>query len=182
MTTKYPENPQVLVTGRLWLGADGARSIGGSLIELLSEARQEIIIVAYRLTVAVPEFVSSIESALARGCYVRIIRDRADEFVEVEENYIDKLLRHYATVSVWDFRELTPPNLNCSLHAKMVIVDRSAAIVGSANFSKNGMVQNHEIGIRLSGKEVRALGIVCDRLIENGMKEGVLIQRKKNGS
>lgn len=174
--------PQVLVTGRLWLGADGARSIGTSMIELLKGAKQEIIIVAYRLTVAVPEFVSSIESALARGCYVRIVRDRANEIVAAEENYIENLLKYYSTVSVWDFKEISPPNSNCALHAKMVIVDRSSAIIGSANFSKNGMLQNHEIAVRLSGAEVKSLGVTCDQLIENGMKEGVLIQRRKNES
>lgn len=180
MTSSKAEVPQVLVTGRLWLGADGARSIGACLIELLNEAQQEIIIVAYRLTVAVPEFISSLESALARGCYVRIIRDRASELVQAEERYIERLLNNYSTVSVWDFKELGPPNSNYALHAKMVVVDRSKAILGSANFSRNGMLENHEIAVLLSGQEVRSLGLASDRLIENGTKEGILIQRKKN--
>lgn len=171
--------PQVLVTGRLWLGADGSCSIGSAIGDILKEAQQEVIIVAYRLTTGVPEFITLLESALARGCLVRIIRDHAVDVVASEDRYMDKLLQNYRTISVWDFREPNSPNSNYALHAKMVIVDRSKAIVGSANFSRNGMVENHEIAICLTGSEVRSLGVTCDRLIENGVKEGVLIQRKK---
>lgn len=171
--------PRVLVTGRLWLGADGSRSIGASMIEIINAAKQEVIIVAYRLTVAVPEFVSSLESVLSRGCYLRVVRDCSSEKVEAEERFINRLLKQYTTVSVWDFKEPESSSLNCALHAKMVIVDRSVAIVGSANFSKNGMLENHEIAVKLTGSEVKSLGITCDRLLENGSKEGVLIKRKR---
>lgn len=181
MIFRKDTSPRVLVTGRLWLGADGARSIGASMVELLEDAKQEIIVVAYRLTVAVPEFTGSLEKALSRGCMVRIIRDQASVVVDAEERYINKLLKLYSTVSIFDFRDHNNLNPNCALHAKMIIVDRSNAIVGSANFSKNGMLDNHEIAIKLSGAEVKSLGITCDQLVENGLREGVLKRRLQDG-
>lgn len=170
------EPPQVLVTGRLWLGADGARSIGSVLGEIIESAAQEVLIVAYRLTIAVPDFVKAVERALARGCYVRLLLDRSTTD-SAEDEYLERLLRHYPTFAVWDFRESTGAYQHCSLHAKMVVVDRSVAIVGSANFSKNGMVENHEMALRVSGRAARSLAIACDSIVENGRREGVVTQR-----
>lgn len=171
--------PKVLVTGRLWLGADGARSIGSALVDLINEARQEIIIVAYRLTVAVPDLMQSLESALSRGCLARIVRDVSGEPVPAEENYLKKLVTEFDTLSLWDFRD-TSKSTSPALHAKMVIVDRTHAILGSANFSRNGMLENHEIAVKLEGSEASSLATACDKLIENGRIEGVLIQRGKD--
>lgn len=170
-------SPQVLVTGRLWLGANGARSIGNSLVDLIDSAKQEIIIVAYRLTIAVPELTQSIESALSRGCLIRIIRDASGDPMALEDEYLNRLLDDFQTFSLWDFRDISGP-YNCALHAKMVVVDRARAIVGSANFSRNGMIENHEIAVRLEGQPVSSLAAACDKLIVNGQREGVLILRR----
>jgi len=175
------DSPRVLVTGRLWLGAGGARGIGNSLVELIDSAKQEIIVVAYRLTLAVPELTQSLESALSRGCLVRVVRDTSGEPVAAEEKYLKQLLSDFEIFSLWDFRDRSG-QINCALHAKMVIADRSKAIVGSANFSRNGMVENHELAVKLEGSEVRLLAVVCDTLIANGQREGVLLQRRKDGS
>lgn len=177
MQVKQP--PNILVTGRLWLGADGARSIGASLVEMVDSSKQEVIIVAYRLTSAAKDFVASVEGALARGCLVKIIRNSSKEPQPFEDQLVERLVRQYTTASVWDFREPNAsPEDNIELHAKLVVVDRSVAVVGSANFSKNGMHRNHEIGIRVHGAEARSLAIACEQLIENGQKEGVVFQRK----
>lgn len=172
---------QVLVTGRLWLGADGARSIGNSLVDLIDSAKQEVIIVAYRLTSAVPELTRSLESALSRGCLIRLVLDASGESVALEDNYLNRLLNDFETFSLWEFRDISGP-VNCALHAKMVLVDRARAIVGSANFSRNGMVANHEIAVQLEGPEVGSLAAACDKLIRNGQREGVLTQRMKDGN
>jgi cardiolipin synthase len=161
------------------LGADGARGIGNALVELIDGAKQEVIIVAYRLTVAVPELTRALESALSRGCLIRIVRDTSGEPVVAEERFLANLLGDHAGLSLWDFLDGTS-DLNCALHAKMVIADRSRAIVGSANFSKNGMVKNHEIAVRLEGPEVSSLARACDDLINNGQREGILILRRKD--
>ena len=173
-------SPQVLVTGRHWLGADGARSIGSVIVDMISSAHQEIIIVAYRLTFSVAEFVQALERALGRGCLVRIVRNCDDHPVPVEEEYIKRLMTQYDTLSVWDFKENNSAQQGFALHAKMVIVDRGHAVVGSANFSKNGMIENHEVAVELFGMVVKSLGVVCDRLLENGQREGVLIKRTAN--
>jgi phosphatidylserine/phosphatidylglycerophosphate/cardiolipin synthase-like enzyme len=174
------EPPQVLVTGRHWLGAAGARSIGAVLIDAIASAKQEIIIVAYRLTVSVEEFTSVLESALARGCLVRIVRDDSGAANPAEQAYLHRLLDQFSNLSIWDFKDTSANHSGVALHAKMVIIDRHQAIVGSANFSRNGMVENHELAIKLTGPEARSLALVCDRLVESGQRDGVLVQRKRD--
>lgn len=169
--------PQVLVTGRHWIGVEGSRSIGSVIVEMMSEAQQEIIIVAYRLTVSVVEFLEVLEKALSRGCYVRIIRNVGEVCIPTEEAYLEKLISNYKTLTIWNFKEDTANHTGVALHAKMVIVDRSIAVVGSANFSRNGMIENHEIAIRLSGHEVKSLAAATDKLVENGQKDGVLCKK-----
>lgn len=53
--------------------------------------------------------------------------------------------------------------------------------MGSAN-SPNGMVENHEIAVKLEASEIGSLAVVCDTLVTNGQREGVLVQRRKDGT
>ncbi len=179
MERNYDEMPQILVTGRYWLGVAGARLIGAEVIDMINSAKREIIIVAYRLTISVNEINQALEKALERGCNVRIIRNGADQIVRSEENYLENLLTKYTTLSVWDFKETDAQMFGIALHAKMIIVDRKVAVVGSANFSRNGMIENHEIAVRLSGPEVKSLGMACEELLKNGRSDGVVTQWKK---
>ncbi len=167
-------DPEVLVTGRLWLGADGAPSIGSCLIELLEEAQNEIIIIAYRLTIAVPEFNTALEKALGRGCLVRIVMNRTGPAIASEDAHFNRLLKQFKTLSIWHFKEHGADGDNLALHAKVLLVDRKVGVVGSANFSRNGMIENHEIGLKISGAVARSVAVASDKLIENGLKEGLL--------
>jgi len=48
------------------------------------------------------------------------------------------------------------------LHAKVVVVDRKKAVLGSANFSWGGMASHYEIGVFLEGDEAWTLGKLVD--------------------
>jgi hypothetical protein len=51
------------------------------------------------------------------------------------------------------------------LHAKLVVVDRTIALVGSANISKRALSSNYEIMLKVSGKEVCSrLSLMLDNL------------------
>jgi cardiolipin synthase len=52
------------------------------------------------------------------------------------------------------------------LHAKVIVVDRNKAVIGSANFSWNGMYGNYEIGLLLKGQHAWKLAKVIDVLSE----------------
>lgn len=170
------ERSQIVLTGRLWLGANGSRGIGTMLIEMISEAKSEITIVAYRLTIAVAELNIAIEKALARGCIVRIILDARSSELEVEKNFFESLIRDYRQqIEVLDF-STTDKNF-VSLHAKVVVCDRKKALVGSANFSKNGLENNHEMAVLLTGKAVKNVAKSIDQLVKEGIRLNALTKR-----
>ena len=54
------------------------------------------------------------------------------------------------------------------LHAKIFTVDGETAILGSANLSFNGMFDNHEIMVEISGKRfVSRINKLLDGLAQN---------------
>jgi phosphatidylserine/phosphatidylglycerophosphate/cardiolipin synthase-like enzyme len=50
------------------------------------------------------------------------------------------------------------------LHAKVLVVDRKKAIVGSANFSWGGMYSNYEVGLLIEGEPAWKLAEIIDCL------------------
>jgi phosphatidylserine/phosphatidylglycerophosphate/cardiolipin synthase-like enzyme len=170
-------NPKILVTGKYWLGADGSRAIGPVLVELIEKAHQEVLIIAYRFTIAHEEFREAIKSAAGRGCLVKLILDRPDVAHPAEERYLNDLLSGYTNVCVWEFADANSTAGIRALHAKAVVVDRNQAVVGSANFSRNGLLENHELAVWLSGKAAKSICKVAEQLIEEGTRAKV-IKRK----
>lgn len=70
------------------------------------------------------------------------------------------LSAEYSWVTVVDFTYTT----GNQIHAKVVVVDRRKAVVGSANFSWRGMYGNYEIGVLIRNKPAWTLGKIVDRL------------------
>ena len=50
------------------------------------------------------------------------------------------------------------------LHAKLVVVDRKTALVGSANISKSALVSNYEIMLKVSGRAATEISLMLDNL------------------
>lgn len=61
-------------------------------------------------------------------------------------------------------RDFNPDDNREDLHAKLIVIDHSTALVGSANLTWKGMVMNHELMVKLSGKSANAIGELLDRL------------------
>lgn len=169
---------RVLVTGRLWVGARGARTTGSVLFDMMADTHQELIVVAYRFTIAMRELRKSFEGVLGRGCLVKLIIDSSNGIHAAEAKYLDNLLRNYPNFELWDFLDKDSEGRGAQLHAKVVISDRRMAVVGSANLSKNGLVANHELGLQITGRPVTGICYAIDQMLEDGQKTGVLRRRK----
>lgn len=170
------DEPRVLVTGRFWMGAGGARALSPVLVEMIDQAQHEIVIVAYRLTIAHRGLKKALVSSLARGCEVRIILDRSEVTNEKENTFFAGLMKDYSNLHIWDFHEKKGARL-LKLHAKLVVVDRTIAVVGSANFSESGLMDNHEIALMVTGKTAQTLSLAADKLIKEAKGMGALSKR-----
>jgi len=59
----------------------------------------------------------------------------------------------------------TPPNNEADLHTKIILVDHKYALVGSANLSLRGLMDNHELGIVIEGAGVTEIAKAIKSLL-----------------
>ncbi|OIQ10640.1 Cardiolipin synthase A [Moorella thermoacetica] len=146
----------ILVTGESFVGR-GIRSIGAVISELIRTASNEIQVVTYLLTSE--DLVDLLVEAAQRGIKIYIVLDSLSGQPETVRSKLQAASSIFSYFTVKEFCKEHSGNL----HAKTIICDRTRAIVGSANFTRAGMVSgNHEIAVLISGPEVARLA----RLIE----------------
>jgi len=151
---------QVAVTGKSWMGK-GVGSIWTMIEDSMSKATDEILIAAYSISENSMELVDLIEEALVKGIRVLLVINRLNGQPDIIRERLFKLNNRFKEFILKDF---SPENTSEDLHAKLIIIDHSVALVGSANLTWKGMVLNHELMVRLTGKPAGNVGRLVDRL------------------
>jgi phosphatidylserine/phosphatidylglycerophosphate/cardiolipin synthase-like enzyme len=150
---------QILVTGRHFTG-HGLRAVEPVVQELIISAKEEIHILAYLITeTAIPLF-RLLKDPMARGVKVTIVINNYEGCSGTVKEELQSL-RQSGHIKVIDFSD----SEGSLLHAKVLVMDRTKAVFGSANFSWGGMVANHEIGVLLEGSAAWTLANLIDNLI-----------------
>lgn len=123
-----------------------ARLTPAVVAELLGEARTEVLIIGY----AVQEtagITSALQAAAERGVAITLLLERQEDNPHFDQKS--------APLGGVPARRLSWPassrGLHASLHAKVLVVDRSAALIGSANLTGAAMERNLECGLLLRG-------------------------------
>ncbi len=150
----------VVVTGTAWIGG-GLGSIESALERLCREAISEIDLTVYSISSGADLLLGWVETALARGVQVRMVLNRLDEQPVGAANRLRSLARSYPHFQLYQF--LTTDDVD--LHAKMVVADRSRALIGSSNLSRRGLLTNHEIAVVLQGTPAHSASQAFDRLL-----------------
>ena len=148
---------EILVSGEKFVGG-GYRTVNAVIEENIEAAETEIIIATYRLTSE--EIVSRLEGAAERGVRIKIVLDQIGEQPEKIRKKIESMVTMYPFTEVKDFFE----NTGHHLHAKVIIFDRKKAIIGSANLTYSGMVENHEVGCLITGRDAEMVTKLFDSL------------------
>ena len=150
------------VTGMGWLGA-GVPAVERTLTELLSSAEQEILLTVYSMTPGTGRVWEAIEKSLATGIRCTLVANRIDEqHPDICTMFLGLAARYPGTLRIYDF--LGADNRD-ALHAKLVIVDRKVALVGSANLTFHGMVSAHELAIVVRGPTADVIASRVDLLL-----------------
>jgi len=152
---------QILATGSEFLKG-GVRGTGPVIEEMIKSSEKEIQIMAYVISLHASKFLDYLEEALQKEVKMTIILNRLDEQDEKIKKKIKKMERQYRKLKVINF---TDP-LGGDLHAKVIVVDRKKAVIGSANFSWHGMSHNYEVGVQIEGDSAWKLGKLIDDLVE----------------
>lgn len=151
---------KVVVTGSAWMGK-GIGSIESAIEDMLHKAKEEIQVAAFQITEGCHPFLELIESSLSRGIRVTMIINKFESQPLAIQKELDKLAVRFPHFTQVDF---DPKNRKQDLHAKIIVVDRSTALVGSPNLSWRGLVLNHELGVVLSGPVAGIIGHLLDTL------------------
>ena len=154
---------KILVSGLDWMGGS-ASSIKTGMEEILLSAETEVLAVSYRISTAADEFFGSIEQCLIRGVRVILIINRFQSTDhQIIHFKINAMKAQFHRFKVYDYDDP-----DSDLHSKLILVDRSKALVGSANISKNGLALNHELALLVENSdEVAEIGRVVDKLFDS---------------
>lgn len=156
-------NIRIVVSGSTWMG-DGLGSVESALYDLFKGARNEVTIVAYSITASkiLDPIFEQIEGLLKRSILVRIIVNRFSELYGSAQGRLRNLEQRYRPfLELFSF---DPDKEKADLHAKIIMVDRQKALVGSANLSLRGLLDNHELGVIVEGSIVADIGKAIDKL------------------
>jgi cardiolipin synthase len=151
---------QVLVSGLAWMG-QGIRSIETVLEELLQSAQDEIMITAYAIGNVSDSFFKGLEHTLSRGVRIHLIINHPDKQPDEVLESLRSLSVRYRHFHLYSFEHAGE---NADLHAKIIVVDRQKALVGSANLSYRGWTTNHELAVLVNGPAAGEIHAAVERL------------------
>lgn len=149
---------ETVVTGLGWMET-GVRSVQSALKEILREANQEVLVCAYSVTGGADEILKELEICLKRGVILKTIINRFNYQPIGVQKYLLQL-KKYPSYHLYTFNDPIE-----ELHAKLIVVDRAVALVGSANLSLRGIKNNYELGIIVRNEEVITIAKCFDSLL-----------------
>lgn len=150
------------------------------LLSLCRNASEELVLTSPFLEIEGMEWLlPGLEGALERGVDLTLVsrelRSNQPNHAAVQELF-NIAAGQPGQLEVYDYYEPGPDNQypKYTLHSKLLIADRSAAYVGSANFTKYGFAENLEVGVVVEAPAVKALCSVVANLVANS---GVRVTR-----
>ena len=152
---------QILVTGSRFTGK-GFRAIEPVMEELIHSASQEIHLTAYVLTPSAIGLLNLLEDALERGVRLTAIVNNLEQ---QPREIVEKMRFMAARFPHMRLSSFSSPE-GRYLHAKVLVVDRKTAVMGSANLTWGGLVANHELALLIRGDAVWQLASLLDTLVE----------------
>ncbi len=137
------------------------RQTAGVLLELIDGAVQEVLLAApYVDAAGLDVLQAALSVALTRRVDVTVVTStgRGEVFASLA-----------GVVGCRDMGALRVTEVHTDVsslgsHAKLVVVDRSRAYVGSANFTAAGFARNVEVGIQVEGAQVDEVARLLDAL------------------
>lgn len=157
------ETLEIAVTGTAWMGG-GVGSVQSAIEELFDKAEAEIQIAVYEITGGANKFLNKLRVCLAKGIRVTMIINRYHDKPLQIRNKLEFLANRFPHFEILDFQ---PRNKTEDLHAKIIVVDRNSALVGSANLTWKGLVGNHELAVIVHQAVASKIAGLLDKLAQD---------------
>jgi phosphatidylserine/phosphatidylglycerophosphate/cardiolipin synthase-like enzyme len=139
--------------GPFSINSSVTKSIYPTMIEMISSAKREIMLVGYLLipsSTQVIELVDRIKDKANQGCQVWIALNNAPN----NRDNVKTLKDLWGDGPPFELYCWNVTEEKVSLHAKMLLVDEDDFLITSANLTGHGMSKNIEIGLRYSNGSV----------------------------
>jgi cardiolipin synthase len=128
-------------------GVSSSRLTAAAVIDLINQARSEILLVSYA-TATEASISTALSGAVARGVAVTLLAERNAD----NPSYTSSISVPFPSVEALRLHwPLAQRPSGAALHAKIIVVDDSVALVGSANLTSRAMESNLECGILIRG-------------------------------
>ena len=144
------------------------RSTDSIVREMIEGAREEILIVGYRITGG-GGVAGRLADALRRTVDITIIID--DDGGGANRSALDGIFYGPRRPRIYAHKK--KEEAFYKVHAKIMIVDRKELLVTSANLTHHGLVQNFEMGVRIRGRTVGNAHAVIRKMIDSGYFEAI---------
>jgi phosphatidylserine/phosphatidylglycerophosphate/cardiolipin synthase-like enzyme len=152
----------LVVTGIGWMGG-GIGSIETAMDSLFKESKAEICLTVYSISNGTDLIFDWIINCLNRGVVVKMVINKLSGQPREVGNRLIQFAKMYPHFQLYEFT----PNTESDLHAKVIVVDRKRALVGSSNLSRNGLIANHEMALLVEGDTAFEVSKAFDRLINS---------------
>ncbi|WHP41472.1 phospholipase D-like domain-containing protein [Lysinibacillus capsici] len=156
-------NSEIVITNPLEINHDLRKTIGVIRENILS-SKQSILITGYSISEFAKELIDLLTLKSKQGTSVIFLIDK-----DVEESMFEVAIKS-PNFKVYKF---SPTKSNTHLHAKVMIFDKKRAFVSSSNLSYNGIINNLEIGILTSDKNVIKLNTVLEEMLNSNYFESL---------
>lgn len=134
--------PEICYTGPTSMGK--VRVFESVITEELYMAKSRIIIIGFHITQGSKGFMKALGDAAARGVELVFMIDRLSEKADFLE-----WCKGVSPAPTLFTREKNSRDPMSALHAKCIVIDDRAAIIGSANQTYHGLTGNIELGVVL---------------------------------
>lgn len=162
MGEREKEEVEIVCTAPSRLGIP-LRATFSTVLEMVQKANHEILVVGYLFTEGASKVVEELARARRdRRVRVTFIGNRMQEHLHVLRSYWPADSPGPIIFS----RESDPSDEKTSLHAKLLICDRSLALITSANFSHHGLHENIEIGAKIKSPSIARLAEFFQAMIQ----------------
>jgi len=144
-------NPAVSTVETVWTGPPSGnrttRLTSAVLVDLIGSATASVLLVGFAVHTE-PSVTAALTQARARGVEVRLVLERTADNPGYNTSYPTPFPGIDAERLCWP----SPPRPDGAvLHAKILVIDNSAALVGSANITGAALGKNLECGLLVRG-------------------------------
>ncbi|SDG08382.1 PLD-like domain-containing protein [Sinosporangium album] len=127
------------------------RSTAQVLVELVGEARRELLLMTYSAKPYAP-VLEALAAAIERGVgVVAVVETLRGAGGALTDHEPAAAFRSVPGVELWHWPTAQRTEAGAKMHAKLAVADRRDMLVSSANLTQSGIGKNVEAGVRIRG-------------------------------